>query len=66
MRGYHEYRGGVQYCGGINLLLFEYPKGTEHPHGAHDIPDLYHDTPTGIMISPHGTQITKDGIPPQY
>ena len=22
---------GVQYCGGINLLLFEYPHCTEHP-----------------------------------
>ena len=33
---------------GENLLLFEYPHGTEHPHGAYDIP--------------HGTQITKDGI----
>ena len=29
--GYHEYRGGggVQYRGGINLLLFEYPHCTE-------------------------------------
>ena len=32
--------GGVQYSGGINLLLFEYPHGTEHP-------------PTVLMISPH-------------
>ena len=22
--GYHQYRGGVQYCGGYHLLLFEY------------------------------------------
>ena len=42
--GYLEYRGsvqyrgdimstmeGVQYHGGKNLLLFEYPHGTEHP-----------------------------------
>ena len=42
--GYLEYRGGchdargdimstvegVQYRGGINLLLFDYPHGTEH------------------------------------
>ena len=27
--GYHEYRGGVQCCGG-NLLLFDYPNCTEH------------------------------------
>ena len=30
MGGYHEYRGGI-------VLLFEYPHGTEHPHGTHDI-----------------------------
>ena len=30
--GYHEYRGGGQHRGGINLLLFEYP------HGTHDTP----------------------------
>ena len=35
---YHEYRGGVQYCGGYNLLLFEYLHATEHLHGTHDIP----------------------------
>ena len=60
-REYHDARGdvvstveGVQCRGGGNLLLFEYPHGTEHPHGTHDIP--------------HGTQITKDGIgiPPRY
>ena len=47
--GYHEYRGGVQYRGEINLLLFEYPT----------VPMI---SPTYIMISPHGTQVTKDGI----
>ena len=51
--------GGVQYCGGKYLLLFEYLLGTEHPHATHDIP-------TCIMISPHGTQFKKDGIPPLY
>ena len=61
--GYLEYRGdimmhvgdimstveGVQYHGG-NLLLFEYPTILMiSPH-------IYHDVP-------HGTQISKDGIP---
>ena len=57
--GYHEYRGvilstvgDVQYRGGKNLLLFEYPTVLNTPHGTHDIP--------------HGTQISKDGIPPRY
>ena len=36
-----------------DLLSFEYPHGTEHPHSTHDIPHMY----------PHGTQITKDRIP---
>ena len=40
---------GVQYRGGKNLLLFEYPTVLDTPHGTHDIP--------------HGTQISKDGIP---
>ena len=42
---------GVQYCGG-NLLLFEYPMVLNTPLGTHDIP--------------HGTQISKDGIPAWY
>ena len=77
--GYHEYRGGyleyrgvfstvgdiminvgdimstvegVQYRGGKSQLLFEYPTVLNTPHGTHDIP--------------HGTQISKDGIPPRY
>ena len=43
-------RGGG---GGGGLLLFEYPHGTEH------------DISMCIMYNdiPHGTQITKDGIP---
>ena len=40
---------GVQYRGGKSLLLFEYP--------------MVLNTPTVLMISPHGTQISKDGIP---
>ena len=32
---------------GKNLLLFEYPHGTEHPHGTHDIPT--------VLTIPHGT-----------
>ena len=68
--GYHEYRGGyleyrgdVQYRGGYHdarggyheyrggkSLLFEYPSVLMiSPHMYHDIP--------------HGTQISKDGIP---
>ena len=35
---YHEYRGGVQYHGGKNLLLFDYP--------------MVLNTPTVLMISP--------------
>ena len=35
--GYHEYHGGCSILWGENLLLFEYPHSTEHPHGAHDI-----------------------------
>ena len=29
---------GVQYRGGKNLLLFEYPTVLNTPHGTHDIP----------------------------
>ena len=50
---------GVQYCGGKNLLLFEYPTVLNTPHGTHDIPHIYHDIP-------HGTQISMNGIPPWY
>ena len=64
--GYHDARGdimstveGVQYRGGKNLLLFEYPTVLNIPHSTHDIPHMYHDIP-------HGTQISKDGIPPRY
>ena len=39
--------GDVQYRGEINLLLFEYLHGTDHPHGTHDIPHMYHDIPYG-------------------
>ena len=50
--GYHEYRGGCSVPWGKSLLLFEYPMVLNTPHGTHDIL--------------HGTQISKDGIPPQY
>ena len=41
---------GVQYRGGKSQLLFEYPTVLMiSPHMHHDIP--------------HGTQISKDGIP---
>ena len=44
---------GVQYREGKNLLLFEYPTVLMiSPHMYHDIP--------------HGTQISKDDIPPRY
>ena len=48
--------GGVQYRGGTNLLLFEYPHRIEHPHGTHDIPHMYYDIP-------HSIQIMTDSIP---
>ena len=36
--GYHEYRGGgVRYCGGYHLLLFEYLHGTEHLDDTDDV-----------------------------
>ena len=50
--GYHEYRGGCSVLWGENLLLFEYPTVLN--------------TPTVLIISPHSTQILKDGIPPWY
>ena len=46
---YHEYHGAYSVLWGKNLLLFEYPSATEHPHGTHDIP-------TRIMLSPHGNE----------
>ena len=58
---------------GENLLLFEYPHGTEHPPWYSCYLHMYHDIPHMFMISPHmyhdiphGTQITKDGILPRY
>ena len=53
--GYHEYCVGVQYRGGIQSLLFEYPHSTEQ------LPVLTI-SPIRIMISPNGTHITKDDI----
>ena len=47
---------GVFSTVGEKLLSFEYPHGTEHSHGAHDIPHMYHDIPTVVklqrMLSP--------------
>ena len=60
--GYHEYRGDIISTMGVfstmkvNLLLFEYPMVLNTLHGTHDIPHMYH-------YIPHGTKITKDGIP---
>ena len=53
---YHEYRGGVQYRGGKSLLLFEYPTVLNTPTVLMISPHMHHDIP-------HGTQISKDGIP---
>ena len=47
---------GVQYRGGKSLLLFEYPMVL-------NTPTVLTISPTCIMISPHGTQISKDDIP---
>ena len=52
---------GVQYRGGKNLLLFEYPTVLNTPHDTHDIPHIYHDIPHGTEHPP-GTQDN----PPRY
>ena len=78
--GYLEYRGGcsvpwgdimmhvgdimstvegVQYRGGKSQLLFEYPTVLNTPTVLMISPHMHHDIP-------HGTQISKDGIPPRY
>ena len=49
---YHEYRGGVQYHRGYNLLLFEYSHSTEH----HTVLII---SPTCIMISLTGLKLQK-------
>ena len=68
--GYHEYRGGtLSTVGDImmhvedimstvegNLLLFEYPTVLNTPTVLMISLHMYHDIP-------HGTQISKDGIP---
>ena len=43
---------GVQYRGGKNRLLFEYPTVLNTPHGTHDIPHIYHDIPHGTEHPP--------------
>ena len=50
---------GVQYRGGKSLLLFEYPTVLNTPTVLMISPHMHHDIP-------HGTQISKDGIPPWY
>ena len=64
--GYHDACGdimstveGVQYCGGKSLLLFEYPTVLNTPMVLMISPHMHHEIP-------HGTQISKDGIPPWY
>ena len=55
--------GDVQYRGG-NLLLFEYPHGTEHsPTVLMKSPMVLMISPTCIMVSSYSTQITKDDNP---
>ena len=70
---------GVQYRGGKNLLLFEYPTVLNTPHGTHDIPHMYHDIPPRysdfkgwypptVLNTPHGTHDIPHGthdIPPR-
>ena len=65
-----QYRGRISWCTwtdimstvGVfstveeNLFLFEYPMVLNSP-------TVLMMSPTCIMICPHGTQITKDGIP---
>ena len=55
--GYHEYRGGCSVPWGKKSFVIWVPHGTEHP------PRYSWYPPTCIMISPHSTQISKDGIP---
>ena len=49
--GYHACEGYHEYCGECSV-----PWGKIFCYSSHDIPHMYHDIP-------HGTQITKDGIP---
>ena len=55
--GYHEYRGGCSVPWGEKSIVIWMPHGTEHP------PRYSWYPPTCILISPHGTQISKDGTP---
>ena len=57
--GYHEYRGGCSVPWGESQLLFEYPTVLNTPTVLMIYPHMHHDIP-------HGTQISKDGIPPWY
>ena len=57
---YHEYHGGVQYCGGTQITKDFFPTVLNIPHGTHDIPYMHHDIPTVLSI-PHGTQDYSQG-----
>ena len=48
VEGYHEYRGGVQYCGGYHRLKFEYRGG-------------YHET-CGEIMSTVGDILSTMGV----
>ena len=56
VEGYHEYRGGYLVPWGEIFCYFKYPM-------ALNTPMVLMISPTCIMISPHSTQISKDGIP---
>ena len=54
---------GVQYCGGKNLLLFEYPTVLNNPHGtAHTL----YNNPHGTHNIPQWYSNFKGWIPPRY
>ena len=65
VEGYLEYRGGVQYRGEYHDArggYHEYRGGCSVPWGKNL---LLFEYPT-VLNAPHGTQISKDGIPPRY
>ena len=53
-----QYRGGCSVPWGESFVIWV-------PHGTDHLPRYSWYPPTYIMISPHGTQISKDGIPPR-
>ena len=48
--GYHEYRGGVQYCGDTQITKDDILYVTELPCSGHDTPHMYHDIPMVVNI----------------